>query len=148
MSVFARILVPVDGSEPSNAALRLALAVAKDQKAALTVLHVTELSRIAAIMGVGATTVDPRPMFDAVREASKAIIDEALETCAAAGIKATSTLIEGDAVDGILDACGSDKDQLIIIGSHGRSGLTRALFGSVAEGVLRHAQCPVLVTRA
>jgi nucleotide-binding universal stress UspA family protein len=56
-------------------------------------------------------------------------------------------MLEGDTVDSLLAACRSCNAQLIVMGSHGRSGLVRALFGSVAEGVLRHAPVPVLITR-
>jgi nucleotide-binding universal stress UspA family protein len=147
MAVFTRIAVPVDGSDPSNAALRLALALAKDQGATLTLFHVVELNRIAAIVGVGATTVDPSPMFDAVREAGKSVLDDASQQCAAAGVQVVRTMLEGDTVGSLLDACRSCNAQLIVMGSHGRSGVVRALFGSVAEGVLRHAPVPVLITR-
>ena len=147
MAIFSKILVPVDGSPPSDGALKLALALAKDQGATLTAVHVVETNRIVATMGTGSYGVDPTPVIKALRSAGESILSVAQERAQAENVPATGELFEGDSVMLILDRCKSAGSELIVMGSHGRSGIARMLFGSVAEGVLRQSTVPVLVVR-
>ena len=147
MSTFKKILVPVDGSAPSDEAVKLAIIVARDQGAALTFLHVLEVARIIAMTSVPAVGVDPSFAVTAERESGEEALRRAVADAKAAKIAADTVMDEGGSVDSILDAARKQHADLIVIGSHGRGGIARALLGSVAEGVLRRADVPVLVTR-
>lgn len=148
MSMFKRILVPVDGSEPSDAAVTLAIKLARDQEAKVVLVHVCEVAKIAAMVAAPTVGIDPSYALEAEREAGEAALAEALESAKRGGVEAERCLEEGSCVSTILDVGRQRGADLIVIGSHGRGGIARALLGSVAEGVLRHSNIPVLVTRA
>ncbi|HME81583.1 MAG TPA: universal stress protein [Candidatus Eremiobacteraceae bacterium] len=148
MSVFTSLLVPIDGSEPSDAACALAIALATDQKASVMFVNVVETDKILASVMPGQGYSDPAPAIDAMRAAGKDMLKSAEGKAQGAGVKARSQLIEGDCVPCIVNAVVGAGIDLIVIGSHGRGGLTRLVLGSVAEGVLRHCTVPVLVTKA
>src|SRR5579872_728142 len=144
--MFNKIVVPVDGSEPSNAAVDLALRIAAEIKIPIAFVHAVELSRIAALSGP--SSIDPSIAIDAACQAGEAILKEAKEKAAAAGVSATSELMQDECVRSVLGAVRQSKADLIVVGSHGRSGIARALLGSVAEGILRHSSVPVMVCHA
>jgi nucleotide-binding universal stress UspA family protein len=148
MPIFHSLLVPIDGSEPSDAACALAIKLAADQKAALTFVNVVVADKILASVMPGQGYADPAPAIDAMQAAGQDVLKSAEAKAQAAGIKARSELIEGDCVTSIVNAAGDYGADLIVIGSHGRGGLTRLVLGSVAEGVLRHCTVPVLVIKA
>lgn len=147
MSMFKKILVPVDGSAPSNSAVGFAVRLARDQGARLCFVHVCEVAKIAAMVSAPAVGIDPSYALDAERESGEAALSDALERAKSGGVDSESVLEEGSCVSTILDASRAQGSDLIVIGSHGRGGIARALLGSVAEGVLRHSDIPVLVTR-
>jgi nucleotide-binding universal stress UspA family protein len=144
--MFHNIIVPVDGSEPSNAAVTFALRMAGDDHASVTFAHAIEVTKIIAM--TSASSIGPSYAVDAARDAGKEILEEARAQAKDANIDAATELIEGDCVSALLALAQAKKADLIVVGSHGRSGLTRALLGSVAEGVLRRSPIPVLVTHA
>ena len=148
MSVFRSLLVPIDGSDPSNAACTLGVRLAGDTGASLIFLNVVESDKIIASVMPGQGLADPTPAIESLRLAGAAMLKDAGATAAASGVKATSELLEGDCIETIVDYATSHAVDLIVIGSHGRSGLQRLMLGSVAEGVLRHSTVPVLVTKA
>jgi len=148
MSMFKTILVPVDGSAPSNAAVALAVRLARDQDAKIVFTHVCEIAKIAAMVSGSTASVDPSYALEAERVAGEAALHDAVDRANGGGVYADSRIEEGSCVDTILNSARQHKADLIVIGSHGRGGIARALLGSVAEGVLRHSNMPVLVTRA
>lgn len=139
MSHFQKILVPMDGSPSSIAALEEALVLAEDLDAAIDVLNVRAPDRP---LGSAASTTDAarveeeRAMEDALGEA-RAIIGDRLE-------RRTET---GEPVRAIIEFAAATSADLIVIGTHGRVGRLRSLVGSIAEGVVRSAPCPVLTVR-
>jgi len=148
MSMFKTILVPVDGSAPSNAAVALAVRLARDQDAKVVFTHVCEIAKIAAMVSTSTASIDPSYALEAERDVGEAALHEAVDRATGGGVSADSWIEEGSCVDTILNSARQHKADLIVIGSHGRGGIARALLGSVAEGVLRHSNMPVLVTRA
>lgn len=144
--MFAKIVVPVDGSEPSNAAVALAVRLATELAAELIFVHAVELNKIAAM--TGPTNIDPSFAIDAASKAGADILAEAKQTADAAGVRATCEQPEDDSVASILDVVRRTKADLVAMGSHGRSGVARLLLGSVAEGVLRQGRVPVLICHA
>jgi nucleotide-binding universal stress UspA family protein len=141
--MYTHILVPVDGSEASTAALREALKLAKEQDAKVRLTHVFEPIRHVVTEGF----VDITP---AIRRQGEQILAEALTRAREAGVDATTTLVDvGNrrvpaAIVEEATAAGAD---LIAMGTHGRRGVERLLLGSVAEGVARRATVSVLLIR-
>ena len=132
MNTLRTILVPIDGSAPSLAALDHAVTLACDYDALLKVLHVLpQEDRLAPEARAEIT----RQMQDAVDLAADAL-----------GDRLTYTVIVGDPVRDIIDAAADDVD-LIVIGTHGRVGRLLSILGSTAAGVIRNAPVPVLAVR-
>lgn len=141
---FQSILVPLDFSPPSRQALAAAVAFARRFKAKLTLLHVVE--------PVG--TPDFAASFPLVMENDKVMAAAKLELVRlVAEARIPRGTVEkvlvrfGRSFHEITDAAGMLKVDLIIISTHGYTGLKHALLGSTAERVVRHAPCPVLVVR-
>lgn len=148
MAVFKSLLVPIDGSEPAEAASSLAIRLAADQKASVMFVNVVESDKILAMAMPGQGYADPAPAIDALQNAGTQILADAVKEAQAAGVTAQSTLLEGDCVSSIVARAEDVKADLIVIGSHGRSGLTKLVLGSVAEGVLQHCSVPVLIVKS
>jgi nucleotide-binding universal stress UspA family protein len=139
--MYKRILVPVDGSQSSVAALTEALRLAKEHGARLCLVHVYERVRHVVTEGV----VDLTP---ALRRQGEQLLAEALRRAHKAGVKATTALVAAGsrrvpAV--IVEQATAERADLIAMGTHGRRGFERLILGSVAEGVARRATVPVLL---
>jgi nucleotide-binding universal stress UspA family protein len=134
------ILHPTDFSERSRYALWLACALARDYNARLVVLHVLAVPTV--IYGEGVVPPDP--------EETRAGAWEELVGLQVpqADVRAERRLEEGDTVEGILRVTEEVHADLVVMGTHGRTGLGRLLMGSVAELVVRKAPCPVLTVKA
>ncbi|MFO0969921.1 MAG: universal stress protein [Gemmataceae bacterium] len=133
------ILVPTDFSPTSDLAFRLACSVARDTGARITVLHV--LTPPMVVFGEG--IIPPVPP-DYPREWQDKL--EAIQPPRHVPIE--HRLIEGDPANTILDVAKEIDCDLIVLGTHGRTGLNRVFMGSVAEKVIRKANCPVLTIKA
>jgi nucleotide-binding universal stress UspA family protein len=134
------ILHPTDVSECSRASLHVARRLARDVGARLVVLHVTPVEVV--LEGTLAGGGDP----DADRDSLEEICEEMEGPDLKCPVE--TRLERGDPTAKILRVAGEIEADLIVMGTHGRSGLGRALMGSVAEAVLRRARCPVLITRS
>lgn len=144
--MYSKILVPVDGSEASNLGLAEAIKLAKNQGAALRLVHiVNELIMTSPNMGFGAGHV-----IDGLLEGGKTILKDAQESVRAAGV-AVDTVFEqsigGQAGAHIVPQAKAWPADLIVMGTHGRRGIRRIVMGSDAEYVLRHSPVPVLLVR-
>jgi nucleotide-binding universal stress UspA family protein len=144
--MFTSILVAVDASEAAQEALKYACGMAKASSGKLTLVNVVDVSKLLAVAGY--ETPYPVDAIEVTREDSRRTLEEARKACADAGLDVVSTSCEGDAVDQILKTAKERNADLIVLGTHGRKGLARLFIGSVAEGVLRRADVPVLVVRA
>jgi nucleotide-binding universal stress UspA family protein len=125
------ILHPTDFSAQSEYALSSACSLARDHQAKLIMLHVTT------------PTQDPWFKEDLEELRRKLNQWHAEET----GVAVERELAEGIPFEGILQVAANSQCDLIVMGTHGRSGLGRALLGSVAEQVVRRAPCPVLTVK-
>ena len=145
--MFSRILVPTDFSPPSDAALEYARILAAKFSSSLQLLHVIdEPDATSAFVADGFA-----PTTDNIREA---LLWQARERLARAmnGVDRTRFHAKADAVIGmpaaaIVDYATATGTSLIVMGTHGRTGLAHLLMGSVAEHVVRTARCPVLTVR-
>jgi nucleotide-binding universal stress UspA family protein len=133
------ILHPTDFSEHSEFAFRLACALARDYGAHLVVLHVEPWPAIVYSEGI----VPPITEDENERLRDKLHAIEAPDF----KISVEHRLEEGDPIDRILAVATETNADLIVMGTHGRTGLGRLLMGSVAEPVLRRATCPVVTVR-
>jgi len=141
-----RVMYPTDFSEPSECAFAHALDFATHFKASLHVLHVVDESFqhwIASVPGATGPSRDDLlgSSIDRVREfVARAVPNSKSDV--------VTTVTWGHPPTEILRHADEHKIDLIVIGTHGRSGLAHALMGSVAEKVVRQATCPVLTIRA
>jgi nucleotide-binding universal stress UspA family protein len=138
-----RILCPVDFSDHSRRALTHAIAIARRYKSTVTVLHVFP-SAPAAVVGPGPAAFAPIVLTLVDRERLLADVKAFAEIQPAAAVTVEPTVREGNAADQILEHAIHMKADLLVVGTHGRSGFERLLLGSVAEKVLRKANCPVM----
>ncbi|MBH0199579.1 MAG: universal stress protein [Nitrospira sp.] len=138
-----RLLVPIDFSDCSLDAVEYAVIVAQRAKASLTLLHVLEP------VSYGLDFSFPHPdKRERQREAIKSRLDGLVSSLASAQVKAGYLLRGGLPNDSILEAARTGSADMIVMGTHGRRGLSHAFYGSVAESVLRKSHCPVLTVRS
>jgi nucleotide-binding universal stress UspA family protein len=144
---FSSILVPYDGSDPARAALELAL-VALRPGATLTVVTVIDESPVIAQSATTVMAYDPTPLFEALETQAKALLAEAVAQCLRCNVVPRTEMIHEKPVPGIVETARSLGSDLIVMGTHARSGFARAFIGSTTEGVLRACDVPVLTTLA
>lgn len=146
MSRIRRIMHPTDFSRASAAAFRRGVQMAKREGASLLIAHV--LSPVIPLAGDG--YVSPR-VYDDIHASTLAYAQKRLRALVAkarrGGVRARPLLLEGVAHEQIARAARSRKADLVVIGTHGRSGFARFILGSVASRVLAVAPCPVLTVR-
>lgn len=133
------ILLPTDFSGPSESAFHLACSLAKDHGSRLVLLHVVTPPTVAYTEGV------MLPPTEDIRDEIWAKLDEIMP--ADPGIPVERHMVEGEPITEILRLARETNADLIVMGTHGRRGLTRWVMGSVAEGVVRKAPCPVLTVK-
>jgi nucleotide-binding universal stress UspA family protein len=133
------ILHPTDFSDNSEFAFRLACALARDYHARLILLHV--LPPPMVVYAGGLVPAETGPSVEEAKEELRRMEKRPHH------VRIESTVMEGDPVDMILRAAEETHSDVIIMGTHGRSALARLLLGSVAEGVIRKAPCPVLTAK-
>ena len=146
--LYRRILVPVDGSSTSNAGLKEALKLAKNQRARLYVLHVVDEMIVFNTPEGG---INIGPIIDELKRGGKRLLQKTQKLASAQGVKPESELWEtaGERVaDVIVRRAKRWRVDLIVMGTHGRRGVKRMLMGSDAELVVRNAAVPVLLVRA
>ncbi|MBS1120278.1 MAG: Inorganic diphosphatase [Deltaproteobacteria bacterium] len=140
MGALQTILVPLDGSPPSLAALDHALALAEDSGASIDILHVETLEHFE----VGSTrSLAPDSRQQIVRK-----LDDAVQRAQTQlGSRVSRRTVQGDPLRKIIETASEKPYDLIVMGTHGRVGRLHAMLGSVAEAVVRNAPCPVLTVR-
>ena len=146
--MFKHLLVPLDGSELSEVALPPALELATCLKSKVTLLRVVHPPYFLAASGSDFTELYTIFREDMQQEAANYIKDKqtALQ---AEGYRVGSRIVEGDSVaDSILNTADELAVDTIVMSTHGRGGLSRFVFGSVADKVLKHAKVPLLLIRA
>ena len=143
--MYAKILVPVDGSPASAAGLTEAIKIAKSQGSQLRLFHVVNEFVLDYSYGAGLYGTN---LIDSLREAGKNILQQAETLVRQQGVAVEGVLLEsigGPAADLIVAQAKEWPADLIVMGTHGRRGLRRLAMGSDAEGVIRGAPVPVLL---
>lgn len=136
------ILVPTDGSEPATEAVEHALDLAERAGATVHVLYVVSEAETVAIVG-GAAVGE----LDRRRDEGEAVTQDAVERAAERGVDATSEIRPGTPHREIVRYAEDEGIDLVVMGTHGRSGVRRFLLGSVTERVTRLTDRPVLSVR-
>ncbi len=144
MSDFERILVPTDFGESSSRAVDVAVALAEKLDASLTLLHTYEIPTYA----YAGLAFAPDDYLSAVADAAKRDLEAVLAKVRARMPRVKALLRQGEPRAEILAAIHETNADLVVMGTHGRHGLSRAFLGSVAEATVRSSSVPVLTTRA
>jgi nucleotide-binding universal stress UspA family protein len=140
MLAIKTILHPTDFSTGSELAFRLACALAQDYGAPLVVAHVVEVP--VTVYGEGVLMLPPQVNDGALRDKLNEIKPRQVNVCV------DHYLAHGDPASEILRLAQDAKADVIVMGTHGRTGLPRLLMGSVAEQVVRKAPCPVVTVKS
>lgn len=149
MAMYSRILAAIDDSEPSKLAVQEAIKLTKDQHAKLRIVYIAD-EFITAGEGVH---VDFKEYEKSVREKGKAVLDEMMALARKQNIAVECHLIEiiesSDSISkNIVEEAHKWGADVIVLGTHGRTGISRLLLGSVAEEVVRSTSTPVHLIRS
>jgi nucleotide-binding universal stress UspA family protein len=147
LTLFQKILVPLDGSEQSKLALEKAIQIAKKLHGKITLIHVFSDSTFAI------TPVSTQKYKEfmssnyvqAMRDYAESFLSDGKKKAEAEGIQVETLMVDGHVVEEILKTARDGDFSLIVIGSRGLSTIKELLMGSVSDGVTKHALCPVLV---
>jgi len=140
-----KILVPVDGSPHAKKALEHAITQAKMSGSSITIMYVVHTRVYAAAQEAGFVTI--APLIHDLEEHGKRILQEAQATGQAAGIDTNTFLVHGLPADEIVKKAETEKYDMIVIGSRGRTAAKSFLLGSVSNRVSHQAKCPVLIVK-
>ncbi|MFO7791893.1 MAG: universal stress protein [Candidatus Saliniplasma sp.] len=141
MESYEKILIPTDGSEANVEAVKKGLSMARLLGAKAKILFVVDTS----------TFIDLPPddlvtnVTSHMKNKGEEVLDEVEEMADEYGVHIERTVKEGHPAEIIIDE--SSKSDILVIGTHGRSGFSRLLLGSTAEKVIRHSDCPVMVVK-
>lgn len=153
--MYKRILVAVDDSATSNAALDEAITLAKALGAALRIVHVADEAPVRAAVGLEAI-LDVAQVEDAMRKAGTALLDAAVKKAADAGVQADKALLESEdkielahkrVAEWIVEGANAWQADVIVAGTHGRRGFARLFVGNVAEDLVRLATTSLVLVR-
>jgi nucleotide-binding universal stress UspA family protein len=134
-----KILVPIDFSTGSDAALEMATSLARDSGGFLVLAHV-EVIPLSAAGGEYLYAMPEPPTEELLAKLDAIVLPDS-------HIPVERRLLAGDPADAIIRLAETENVDMIVMGTHGRRGLTRLLMGSVAEAVVRAAPCPVLTVK-
>ena len=140
--MFNRILVPTDGSDAGKPAVDMALSLAQAHDATLHVLCIVDQPTSVSSAGEGFSGLDNLldQLEERGRETTAAIAEQARES----NVETVTAVRRGNPHDDILAYATESEIDVIVMGTHGRTGVKRALLGSVTEDVVRHSEIPVL----
>jgi len=146
--MYKRILVAIDGSETSNVGLRHAIQLAKEHHAQLRLVNVVD--EINLNIDAPGELIE---FQERLMKAGTALLQKARKVAAKAALEPETKLLEilsldQKVADVIVEEAKHWRADLVVIGTHGRRGLSRVFLGSVAEGVVRTSTTPVLLIRA
>jgi len=146
--MYKRILVPIDGSDTAARGLAEAIAFARESKATLRLLNLTSDFVLMVEMS---RAIDHDKFREGLNQFGRRLLAEASEQAKAQGVTAETSLHDvrgGSVADAIVEEARLSRCDLIVIGTHGRRGVSRAMLGSDAENVARSSPVPVLLVRA
>ncbi len=140
--IFQKVLIPVDGSSYSLAAIRLAGKLARIHNSEVTIVHVIDEQVVQQLCRLRNGECDS--VRKNMEEEAKGLVSDMKRELIAAGVKANTVVLKGAPYEQILDLAEKQGVDLIVMGKLGRRGVKRILIGSVAERVIEFSKCPVL----
>jgi nucleotide-binding universal stress UspA family protein len=143
-----KILLAIDDSKSSQAAMQSVMAMAWPPGTEIKVLNVVEPPSLLMEREMSGPDPEFEEVWKALREQAKDLVAKATEALRKPGWNISPALEEGDPKSKIIDLANEWHADLIVVGSHGRKALHRFLLGSVSEAVARHAHCSVEIIRA
>lgn len=148
--MYTRILVAIDGSESGDLALKEALSLAGVHRAMLRLVHVVDM--VPPYFSGDTNFIDIVAVEEALAHSGRQILEKAHALVTTAGIPAETALLKtGEPTRRIADVVVAEAKRwpadLIVVGTHGRRGLSHLFLGSVAEGIVRTSTVPVLLIR-
>jgi nucleotide-binding universal stress UspA family protein len=145
--MFNRILVPLDGSELAERALEPALKIGRRQKGEVILLRVPVYKHVMVPSTAGYGHFLPDQSFEEQKAGDEAYLKEVQRTRVHPDVTIRTKMVGGDVAGVIVDTAVDEEVDLIVMTTHGYSGFTRWMLGSVTERILRGSPCPVLVIR-
>jgi nucleotide-binding universal stress UspA family protein len=142
-----KILLPIDDSKFSEAAIRAVIAQAHSKDTEVRVLHVVEPPTLLVARDMTGYDSTLEAVWDEETKQAQVLVAKAAETLRSHGIKVTTSVQQGEPKSLIIDASEEWHADLIVVGSHGRKALDRFLLGSVSDATARHARCSVEIVR-
>jgi nucleotide-binding universal stress UspA family protein len=144
------IVVGVDGSDESRAALAWAVEEARLRQVPVLAIHAWELPVLPTATGLVPPNVDIVADLTDLREGAVELVDTMVREVAggAGDVQVRPVAVEDKPVNALLDAAEKNEAQMIVVGSRGHGGFVALLVGSTSEQVARHATCPVVIHRA
>ena len=144
---FKRIIVPIDFSDCSRKALEYAAATARAHRSKLTILHVYEEAFIEPYVRAANTEEEAQEIVRGIEQDNEVKYDDFLKKIDLSGVEYDRLLRKGIPSNEIVETAREQKAQLIVVGTHGRSGIKHMLIGSDAEEVVRNAPCDIVVVK-
>ena len=148
--MYKRILVPVDGSQTATKALQAALQMAKESGGMVRIIHLVDANAYMGGSG-GFVSYPGDDLPGSMRDSGQKMLENAANLAQTMGVPAETHLFDnfdGRLADVVSDAAKAWNADLVVVGTHGRTGIGRVLLGSGAEQILRQAPVPVLVIRS
>lgn len=146
--MFKHILIATDGSPVANKAAKAGLALATQLGAKVTAYSAIEEMQAVAFAGYGMDQKTIDALQQQTREAGRKRVDAISKLAKAAGVPCATLVTKGFTLyEGIIEAAKKQRCDAIIMGSHGRRGVSKLIMGSVTQQVLAHTRLPVLVVR-
>lgn len=151
--MYARIVVPLDGSQVAEQILPHVEALARQFGSVVALVHATTSpdaligGSVSGADAMGGGIIDPEPTIAAERDEMRDYFQALVPRLREQGLTVDAQLAEGPAAEAIIRYADEVRADLIAMTTHGRGGLGRMVLGSVADRVLRHAPCPLLLVR-
>lgn len=142
-----KVLIGVDDSPCSQAALDYVRKTPWPEGTTVVIVSSVALPRSAALATAAPAGFEPGPWLDALTKAHEEVLSRDGKLLESAGLEVESHLLQGDPGERLIEEARQRDIDLIVVGSHGRTGLGKLVMGSVASHVVTHAPCSVLVVR-
>ena len=146
MKAFKRIILATDLSPASEPALKEAIGLAKENGAQLLIAHAYQPPSVVGAQSISAGVYEE--WDQTIRAEVKGRLQKLVENAAKEGVKAEPLVLTGAPYEAIAEAARSNDADLVVLGTHGRKGVSRFFLGSVAARVISTAPCPVMTVRA
>ncbi len=142
-----KILLAIDGSRFSDAAVQAVAEQAQPHNTEIQVLHVVEPPNLLVGREMGGYDPALNAVWEAETKEAQALVVKVANELRSKGLNATTSVEQGNPKSTILDVASKGGVDLIVLGSHGRKGLEHLLLGSISDAVARHARCSVQIVR-